>query len=95
MSNQIITFNNHSESNLSKIKSSTIEKRINTNIKLLMKIYESKLVYSIKETANILNLSYDFIRFHIKSGKISAIYFGDRPMIHIEEVARLLCFGIR
>ena len=64
------------------------------NLEILSKHNQSKINYSIKEVSAIINLSYDFIRERIKSGAIASIKFGDRFMIHVNEVARILTEGI-
>jgi excisionase family DNA binding protein len=54
----------------------------------------NKTSFTIKETANQLNVSEEFIRRRIKSNHIKAIYFGDKPMITIVELARILTQGV-
>ncbi|MFA7420569.1 MAG: helix-turn-helix domain-containing protein [Melioribacteraceae bacterium] len=60
----------------------------------LQKLFPNKINFSIDEAANVLNLSYDFVRDHIKSDQINAIKFGDRWMINLFELARLIMEGI-
>ena len=53
-----------------------------------------KLLYSINEIAKMLSLSYEFIRTRVDSGKIKSKKFGDRRMIPINEVIRILENGV-
>jgi excisionase family DNA binding protein len=54
----------------------------------------NKTSFTIKETAAQLNVSEEFIRRRIKSNHIKATYFGDKPMITIVELARILTQGV-
>lgn len=54
-----------------------------------------KYVFSIREAASKLKVSAEFIRRRIKSGRISAVYFGDKPFIQITELAKLITEGIK
>lgn len=54
----------------------------------------NKTNFTIKEVAAQLNVSEEFIRRRIKSNNIKATYFGDKPMIHITEVARISLKGL-
>lgn len=54
----------------------------------------NKTSFTIKETAAQLNVSEEFIRRRIKSTHINATYFGDKPMITIVELARIITQGI-
>lgn len=53
-----------------------------------------KLLYSINEIAEMLSLSYEFIRSRVDCGKIKSKKFGDRKMIPINEVIRILENGV-
>jgi excisionase family DNA binding protein len=55
----------------------------------------NKTNFTIKEVAAQLNVGEEFIRRRIKSGCINAIYFGDKPVIHITELARISMKGIK
>jgi excisionase family DNA binding protein len=61
---------------------------------LLKQQYPGQFLFSIKETSEILNLSYEFIRRHIASGSIKSIAFGDRRMISIAELTFILTNGV-
>jgi excisionase family DNA binding protein len=75
--------------NLSQTKDS-----LNENLNLLLSLNPTKLNYSLKEVANITNLSYDFIRNNVLSEKIQSIRFGTKYQINVHEVARILKEGI-
>lgn len=54
----------------------------------------NKITFSLKEAAQQLNVGDEFLRRRLKSNKIKTIYIGDKPMIHIAELARILTEGI-
>lgn len=55
----------------------------------------NKTNFTYSEAASLLNVKNEFIRRRAKSGLIRVTYFGDKPMIHISELARLLTKGIK
>jgi len=61
---------------------------------ILSNLFPGKVNFSISETARILNLSYDFVREKIASGSIRATKFGDRYMINVFELGRILAEGV-
>jgi excisionase family DNA binding protein len=61
---------------------------------LINRMYPNSINFSIAETAKILSLSYDFIRENIKKGTIKAVKYGDRLMIGISELTRLITDGV-
>jgi len=63
------------------------------NLDMLKLFYPDKFLFSIEETASILNVSYEFIRQRAAKKEIPTISFGDRRMINICIVARLLTNG--
>ena len=62
---------------------------------ILSTLYPSKINFSICEVAKILNLSYDFVREKIASGSIAAAKFGDRYMVNVFELERILERGVK
>lgn len=54
-----------------------------------------KLLFSPKETGTYLGVGEEFIRRRIKSGIIKVTYIGDKPMVQIIELARLITEGIQ
>ena len=65
-----------------------------TALEIINRMYPNKINFSIAETAHIVNVSYDFIREHIKDGAIKAVKYGDRLMVGISELTRLLTDGV-
>lgn len=64
-------------------------------INILVHNNPNKTSFTIDEAAVQLNVGNEFIRRRTKAGRIKVIYFGDKPMIHISELARLLTKGIQ
>ncbi|MCX6170134.1 MAG: helix-turn-helix domain-containing protein [Ignavibacteriales bacterium] len=58
-------------------------------------LFPNKIQFTIKEVATILNLSYDFVREKISGGSITAVKFGDRYMISVFELERILAQGVK
>jgi hypothetical protein len=63
-------------------------------IDLLSKQFPGKINFSISEVSQILNLSYDFVRENVLKYKINANKYGDRFMITIFELGRILDKGV-
>jgi hypothetical protein len=61
---------------------------------LLLKSYPGKLLFSIKETASILGVSYEFVRQKIQSGDVKTKQFSTRKLIHLNELTKLIIQGI-
>ena len=61
---------------------------------LLRDIYPNKLLFTIKEVATVLNVSYEFVRMSISMGKIKAIDIASRKMISINELSNILENGV-
>ena len=55
----------------------------------------SKLLFTPKEAGHQLGVGEEFLRRRIKNGLIKTIYMGDKPMIQITELARLIIEGIQ
>lgn len=64
------------------------------NITMLKERYPERILFPIKEAAQILKVSYEFIRQRIITGEISSTTFGKRKLIHFHEIANLLTRGI-
>ncbi|MHB1688083.1 MAG: MerR family transcriptional regulator [Ignavibacteriaceae bacterium] len=64
------------------------------NKNLLLLSGSGKILYSLKETASLLGVSYEFVRQNVQAGKVVSINLGDRKMIHINELANLITKGI-
>lgn len=67
---------------------------ISVNHELLLATNPGKLLYSLREAAKVLGVSYEFIRAKVYSGYIQAQAFGSRRLIHISEMSRLIAEGL-
>src|ERR1035437_1864073 len=61
---------------------------------ILLKANPEKLLYSIRETAKILCVSYEFVRAKVFSGQVNTRQFGARKFVHVTELSRLVSEGI-
>lgn len=71
------------------------EDEYNLTVTILVHNNPNKISFTIDEVATFMNVSNEFIRRRIKAGKIKAVYYGDKPTIHITELARVLTKGIQ
>ncbi|HOJ19758.1 MAG TPA: hypothetical protein PLT92_14435 [Ignavibacteriaceae bacterium] len=58
-------------------------------------LFPEKILFTIKETADLMNMSYEFIRQQILKQIIPAVEFGDRKMINRSTIVHLLTNGVR
>jgi excisionase family DNA binding protein len=56
--------------------------------------FPEKLLFSIKEAANVLNVSDDFVSNRIRAGKLRATKLGDRSMINKLTLANIITQGV-
>lgn len=63
-------------------------------LKATIQMFSKKMLFSVKETADALNVSVEFIRKKITEQKINTVSLGDRKMISINELARLIHKGV-
>jgi len=70
------------------------EDKINETIQLLLNTNNKILNYNIKQASQTLGISEEFLRRRITAGKIKTINFGDKKMITIFEIARILNTGV-
>lgn len=63
-------------------------------LEVLTKNNPNKILFSVNEAAEQLTVGDEFIRRRIKSGTIKATYLGDKPLINIVELARIITEGI-
>lgn len=71
-----------------------VDEEYKLTLNILVHNNPNKTSFTIRETAAQLNVSEEFIRRRIKSNHIKATYFGDKPMIHITELARISLKGL-
>jgi hypothetical protein len=107
---QIVNFDNYEPKNSPKkgilfASENTIETAgsLSTNnflpddfyVQLLLKENPKKFMYTQEECAEILNLSYQFINRRCRDGIIQLTKFGEKKLISINELARLIKEGIK
>ena len=64
------------------------------NLQMLRDRFPEKILFTIKDTASILNLSGEYIRKKIANRTITSVDFGGRKMIHLNTLAILITRGI-
>lgn len=79
-------------------KDSTVEpmdaQTVERTIELIQKNHPDRLMFNQKEVAQILGLSYSFINSCCTNNKINTVKFGNRQMVSIGELIRILIEGI-
>jgi hypothetical protein len=73
---------------------SEVDNLYHLTLNVLIQNHPQKVVFSISEAAGILSVGEEFIRRRVKSGKIKATYFGDKPFINVVELARISIEGV-
>jgi len=53
-----------------------------------------KVLFTYDEAGEKLNVGTRFIARRVQAGTINVIYIGDKPMIHITEIARISLQGV-
>jgi len=71
-----------------------VEDAFRITLEVLSKNNPNKTLFSLDEAADQLTVGDEFIRRRIKSGKIKATYLGDKPLINIVELARIITEGV-
>lgn len=66
----------------------------NYNLSKLDQSFPDKILFSIKESANVLNVSDDFVSTRIKVGKVRATRLGDRSMVNKLTLANIMTKGV-
>ncbi|MDR3668788.1 MAG: helix-turn-helix domain-containing protein [Ignavibacteriaceae bacterium] len=64
-------------------------------VQLLLKENPKKFMYTQEECAEYLNLSYQYINRRCREGKIQVTKFGEKKLISINELARLIIEGVK
>ena len=64
------------------------------SLQILKEAYPKKILFSIKEVAEIINVSYEFIRSAILMGKIKVVKIASRKMINIIELNKIITNGV-
>lgn len=63
-------------------------------LEILLKQSPGKMVYSLKEVADVLGIGQEFIRRRVKRRKINSVKIGDKQVISVIELARILEEGV-
>ncbi len=71
-----------------------LEAKYKLTLNILVHNHPGKECFTIKEVAEKLGVGEEFIRRRIKSGEIKATYLGDKPIINIVELARIITEGV-
>ena len=64
------------------------------NLSMLDRFDPEKILFSIKQASEILNLSDDFVGARVRNGKIQATKLGDRHMINKLTLAQIITKGV-
>jgi len=64
------------------------------NLTYLCDKYPDKILFDLKKVANIISMSYEFVRISVNNGLISAKAIGSRRLVHRGELARLITEGV-
>ena len=86
--------NYNSQNPLPEVKRSGSNDTIEENDQLLSAIAPDKILFSLKDAASILGVSYDFVRNAAIQGKIDYKQFGNRRLIHKNELSLLITRGV-
>ena len=71
-----------------------LEAKYKLTLTILVHNHPGKECFSLKDVAAKLGVGEEFIRRRIKSDKIKATYLGDKPIINIVELARIITEGV-
>lgn len=77
-----------------KSSNSEVDYAYKLTLDLLTQNNPNRIIFSIKDAAEVLGVGTEFIRRRIKSGKIKVTYLGDKPFINIVELARISIEGV-
>ena len=64
------------------------------NLEYLDSRYPNKILFDLKDVANILCISYEFVRLLVNNKTIAAKQIGKRKLVHRGELARLITEGV-
>ena len=84
----------------SRLRTEALSKRNNytdsyeENLGYLCDTYPDKILFDLKEVANTISMSYEFVRISVNNGLISAKAIGRRRLVHRGELARLITEGV-
>ena len=61
---------------------------------LIREMFPGKLMFTIREVSSLIGTSYEFVRSAINKGRINVKHFGDRKMIHLNELCKIITYGV-
>jgi hypothetical protein len=64
------------------------------NLEYITTTYPGKILFDLKEVANILSMSYEYIRISVNNEIIYAKQIGSRRLVHRGELARMITEGV-
>ena len=64
------------------------------NLEYITTTYPDKILFDLNEVANVISMSYEFVRIAVNNGLISAKSIGRRRLVHRGELARLITEGV-
>jgi excisionase family DNA binding protein len=88
------TFNTESKRTAPLIKEANAEISTEQTMQFIKNSFPDQILFSIREVAAITKVSYEFIRQSIRKGKINYCGMGERKLIHINELCRIITGGI-
>lgn len=68
---------------------------IKAEMELLLRIQPGKINYNQQEVADAIGMSYQFVNRACKKGRIKTVTFGDKNLITIYELARIIKEGVK
>lgn len=71
-----------------------VDNAFRITLEVLTKNNPNKTLFTLYETSEQLTVGVEFVRRRIKSGQIKATYIGDKPLINIVELARIITEGV-
>ena len=71
------------------------EQEYNLTLDILINNNSGKVCFTLDEVGKHMKVGQEFLRRRIKCGIIKVTYFGDKPMVNITELARILTQGIK
>ena len=66
-----------------------------STLSILREKYPENTYFTYQEASKELKVSVEFIRTRVKSGQINAIKIGGKPIIHLSELTKIICSGVK
>jgi excisionase family DNA binding protein len=65
------------------------------NIAMLRERYPKQILFTMKEVAMILKVSYSLVQQYVASGQIQSVEIGKRKQINFHELSKILSKGVQ